>query len=76
MPCAVNIIKVDISGKQKKMRTKKVSKKVEVIGEKNFGKEKSSSNGKKKNLFNEEYTIEKHSEEKRTEKVHKQGEEV
>ena len=35
-----------------------------------------SSNGKKKNLVNEEDTIENHSEEKRTEKVHEQGEEV
>ena len=76
MPHAVNIIKVDNSGKQKNMRTKKVSKKVEVVGEKHLTKENSSCNKKKKNLDNEEDTIKKHSEEKRIEKVHKQGEEV
>ena len=53
MPHAVNISTVDNSEKQKNMRTNKVSKKVEVVGEKHLTKENSSSSEKKKNLDNE-----------------------
>ena len=76
MPHAVNISTVDNSEKQKNMRTKKVSKKVEVVGEKHSTKENSCSSEKEKNLDNEEDTIKKHSEGKKIEKVHEQGEEV
>ena len=76
MPHAVNIKTVDNSEKQKNMRTRKVSKKVEVVGEKHSTKENSCSSEKEKNLDNEEDTIKKHSEGKKIEKVYKRGEEV
>jgi len=76
MPHAVNIRTVDNSEKQKNMRTRKVSKKVEVVGEKHSTKENSCSSEKEKNLDNEEDTIKKHSEGKKIEKVYKRGEEV